>query len=267
MLALAQRAESRSTYAEDSDATDTMAADERIHAEVVRSLAARGRARLSGSFRAAVFGMNDGLVSNLALVLGIGAAGVSSNVILLTGLSGLLAGALSMAAGEYVSVQSQRELVDASSPNPSAHTAIADLDVDANELALVYRARGMRAEEAAIRAAERLAVADPGRQPPLDSLTAPEELGSSWSAAVASFCFFAAGAIIPVLPYLLGVSGVMAVLLAAGLVGLALVVTGGIVGLLSGSAPWLRALRQLAIGWGAATATYLLGMGFGAVVG
>ncbi|WP_434081199.1 VIT1/CCC1 transporter family protein [Sanguibacter sp. Z1732] len=267
VLALAQRAESRSAYAEDDDATDAMAADERIHAEVVRSLAVRGRARMSGSFRAAVFGMNDGLVSNLALVLGIGAAGTSTNVILLAGLSGLLAGALSMAAGEYVSVQSQRELVDASAPSPSAHTVIEHLDVDANELALIYRARGMPEQEAQARAAERLAVADAQRQQPLGAGSAPVELGSALGAAVASFFFFATGAIIPVLPYLFGANGLLAVLLAALLVGVALVVTGATVGLLSGSSPWLRALRQLGIGWGAAAVTYALGLAFGAVIG
>ncbi|GMA23483.1 hypothetical protein GCM10025864_12420 [Luteimicrobium album] len=148
VLALAQRAETRSEYAEDADATPTMAADEQIHAEVVRALAARGRVRLSGSFRAAVFGANDGLVSNLALVLGVGASGVAANVVLLTGLSGLLAGALSMGAGEFVSVRSQRELLEASNPSPEAVHALPHLDVDANELALVYRARGMTVDEA-----------------------------------------------------------------------------------------------------------------------
>src|SRR5690606_28785313 len=119
------------------------AADEQIHEEVIRGLAARGRARLSGTFRAAVFGANDGLVSNLALVMGIGATGVSTPIILATGVAGLLAGALSMAAGEYVSVRSQRELLEASNPNPAADSVVPDLDVDANELALVYRARGL----------------------------------------------------------------------------------------------------------------------------
>lgn len=116
VLALAQRAEARAVYEDERDATPQMVADERIHEEVVRSLAARGRARLSGSFRAAVFGMNDGLVSNLALVLGIGATGVAPGIVLATGIAGLLAGALSMAAGEYVSVRSQRELLEASTP-------------------------------------------------------------------------------------------------------------------------------------------------------
>ena len=118
MLALAQRAEARSTYDADVDATDTMAADERIHGEVVRALAARGRTSLSGSFRAAVFGANDGLVSNLALVLGISASGVSNHTVLVTGAAGVLAGALSMGAGEYVSVRSQQELLQASTPIP-----------------------------------------------------------------------------------------------------------------------------------------------------
>lgn len=266
VLALAQRAESRSAYSDDDDATETMAADERIHAEVVRSLATRGRARMSGSFRAAVFGMNDGLVSNLALVLGIGAAGTSSTVILLTGLAGLLAGALSMAAGEYVSVRSQRELVEASTPSPVAHTALPHLDVDANELALVYRARGMSEAEAEARAAERLADYDPERGNAEPGARAPEELGSPWGASLSSFFLFASGAIIPVLPYLFGMTGLPAVILAAALVGLALVITGAIVGVLSGSSPWLRALRQLAIGWGAAAVTYLLGLAFGASV-
>ncbi len=157
VLALAQRAESRSPYGGDVDATDAMAADERIHEEVVRALAARGRQRLSGTFRAAVFGANDGLVSNLALVLGISAAGVDNRIVLLTGIAGLLAGALSMAAGEYVSVRSQRELLDATTPNPEAGASVRFLDVDANELALVYRARGMTEAKANLQAREVIA--------------------------------------------------------------------------------------------------------------
>lgn len=266
VLALAQRAESRSAYATDDHATAAMAADEQIHSEVVRSLAQRGRARISGTFRAAVFGMNDGLVSNLALVLGIGAAGTSRATILLTGLAGLLAGALSMGAGEYVSVRSQRELLAASAPSPKTHDVLGDLDVDANELALVYRARGMSAEEAASRAEQRLAAAQRGGDPEGHESPDHEEIGSAWGAAISSFCFFASGAVIPVLPYLLGLEGLTAVLVAAALVGLALMVTGAIVGVLSGAPPLLRALRQLAIGWGAAAATYALGLLFGTSV-
>lgn len=267
VLALAQRAESRSAYSDDSDATPAMAADEQIHEEVVRSLAQRGRARISGTFRAAVFGMNDGLVSNLALVLGIGASGASRSTVLLTGLAGLLAGALSMGAGEYVSVRSQRELLAASTPSPKTQDALADLDVDANELALVYRARGMDAADAARRAEDRLAAVRAGAEPERHDAPDHEEIGSAWGAAISSFCFFASGALIPVLPYLFGLSGLTAVLVAAGLVGAALMVTGAIVGILSGAPPLLRALRQLAIGWGAAAVTYALGLLFGTTVG
>ena len=245
--------------------------DERIHGEVVRALAARGRNRLSGSFRAAVFGANDGLVSNLALVLGISASGVSNHTVLVTGAAGLLAGALSMGAGEYVSVRSQRELLQASTPDPQAGAAVPALDVDANKLVLVYRARGMSETEAARRADEVFS-----RQP--SSMTGQfglgatdpaehEAIGTGLRAAVSSFCFFASGALVPVLPYLVGLQGVAALVVAAVLVGIALVGTGVIVGLLSGGPPLRRALRQLLIGYGAAAVTYLLGLLLGTGLG
>ncbi|HEV7957812.1 MAG: rubrerythrin family protein [Microbacteriaceae bacterium] len=265
VLALAQRAESRSPYGTDADATLAMVADERIHEEVVRGLAARGRNRLSGTFRAAVFGANDGLVSNLALVAGITASGAAASTVLLTGFAGLLAGALSMGAGEYVSVRSQRELLEASTPNPSAGNAVADLDVDANELALVYRARGMAPDDAAARAADMLA--DHSLRDAEASGDQHEAIGTGLRAAVSSFFFFASGAVIPVIPFLLGIGNAVALVTAAVLVGIALLVTGAIVGVLSGGPPLARALRQLAIGFGAAGATYLLGVLFGTVIG
>jgi VIT1/CCC1 family predicted Fe2+/Mn2+ transporter len=268
VLALAQRAEARSAYPTDVDATPAMAADERIHLEVVRALATRGRTRLSGTFRAAVFGANDGLVSNLALVLGISATGVANHTVLATGLAGLLAGALSMGAGEYVSVNSQRELLEASTPSPEAGTALPQLDVNANELALVYRARGMSAEDANSRANEVLRNLNPGSAQ-LEGADADrhEAVGTGLRAALSSFWFFASGALIPVLPYLFGLHGTIAVAVAAGLVGIALLATGVIVGLLSGGPPMRRALRQLMIGYGAATVTYLLGLLFGTGAG
>ncbi|WP_314149139.1 VIT1/CCC1 transporter family protein [uncultured Leifsonia sp.] len=270
VLALAQRAEARSPYAADADATPRMAADEQVHEEVVRALAARGRQRLSGTFRAAVFGANDGLVSNLALVLGVSASGVPTHVVLLTGISGLLAGALSMGAGEYVSVRSQRELLEASSPNPATASALPHLDVDANELTLVYRARGMAPEEAQSHAHEVLstlgAYTSPVPAVPSD-VDEHEAVGNGWSAAVSSFCFFASGALIPILPYLFGLTGTLAVIVSAVLVGLVLLGTGAVVGLLSGASPLKRALRQLGIGYGAAAATYILGLIFGATLG
>ncbi len=264
VLALAQRAEGRSPYASDSDATPAMAADERIHEEVVRGLATRGRNRLSGTFRAAVFGANDGLVSNLALVIGISASGVATHVVLLTGVAGLLAGALSMGAGEYVSVRSQRELLEASAPNGQSNGVLPDLDVDANELALVYRARGMSEDEAAQHANE---VLRDNSLAITEEVDEHEAIGTGFGAALSSFCFFASGAVVPIIPYLFGLGGLAAILVAAALVGLALIGTGAIVGVLSGGPPLRRALRQLGIGFGAALVTYLLGLLFGTVAG
>lgn len=268
VLALAQRAEARSPYADDVDATRQMAADEQIHAEVIRGLAARGREQVSGTFRAAVFGANDGLVSNLALVLGVAAGGASNRTVLLTGLAGLLAGALSMGAGEFISVRSQRELLEASTPGVEHLDAYPHLDVDSNELALVYRARGMSAEEARVRAEAQLRLW-PAVQPQGAGTSREEHevVGTGLSAALSSFAFFASGALMPVLPFLVGLSGGPALVAASALVGLSLMLTGATVGMLSGAPPLRRALRQLAVGATAAAITYGLGAAFGATVG
>ncbi|WP_279791493.1 VIT1/CCC1 transporter family protein [Rothia dentocariosa] len=273
ILAMAQRAESRSPYAEDPDATEEMAADEAIHEEIIRALATSGREKLSGNFRAAVFGANDGLVSNLALTIGITASGASSSMVLLSGVAGLLAGALSMAAGEFVSVRSQRELLDASQPTQVTLRVAGDLDIDANELELIYQARGMDEEAAHHRALERFGYLDCDCDPSL-SHRANEEgeeenvaLGTDIGAAAASFSFFASGALVPILPYILGLSGIWAMLLSLLFVTMALGFTGGIVGLLSGSSPMRRGLRQILIGLGAAGITYLLGLAFGTTLG
>ncbi len=272
VLALAQNAEGRSPYDQDPHATAAMAADEKVHEEVVRGLAARGRRRLSGGFRAAVFGANDGLVSNLALVMGIGATGVGAHFVLFSGIAGLLAGALSMGAGEYVSVRSQRELLEATEPAELDAGVLPDLDLDANELALVYRSRGMDAEDALTRARRMLhrsrtsgaAAAESG---PVAVPDAHEVIGGAWRAALFSFGFFASGAIIPVLPWIFGLSGSVAILIALILVGAALMGTGAMVGLLSGAPPLRRALRQLLIGFGAAAVTYALGLLFEVTLG
>ena len=279
ILAMAQRAEQRSARDVDDDVPAHMQADEQIHAEVIRSLAAKSRETLAGTFRAAVFGANDGLVSNLALVLGVAASGMEPHVVLLTGVSGLLAGALSMGAGEWVSVRSQRELLDASIPDPDAHQAVTDLDVDANELALVFRARGESEEEAERHAKQvfaRLAKPATGESGAIalraalggtpESDGAGDQVGTPTKAALSSFCFFATGAFFPLIPYILGLTGVAAIAVAAAIVGVALLFTGGVVGILSGQAPTPRALRQLVVGYGAAGVTYLLGLLFGTSV-
>ncbi|MFT4156646.1 MAG: VIT1/CCC1 family protein [Microbacterium sp.] len=269
VLALAQSAEARSPYDTESWATPAMRADEKVHYEVVRGLAARGRRRLSGSFRAAVFGANDGLVSNLALVLGIGATGVSGTFVLFSGIAGLLAGALSMGAGEFVSVRSQRELLAATEANDDAAASAGDLDIDENELALVYRARGMSESESLQRARRIVAAARAGVEHTATGpirTTPPNEheiVGGDWTAAISSFLLFASGAIVPVLPWIFGLRGTAAVVVALILVGIALMSTGAMVGILSGGPPLRRALRQLAIGFGAAAVTYGLGLLFG----
>nr|WP_260619931.1 VIT1/CCC1 transporter family protein [Corynebacterium anserum] len=276
VLAMMQTAETRNDYVKDTDATEQMIADEAIHAEVVRGLAARGRAKMSGDFRAAIFGANDGLVSNLALVLGMVGTGVNAAVVLVTGLTGLLAGALSMAAGEYVSVSSQKELLDANTPAPEATESLPKLDMEENELELVYRARGMSVEDAkakAQRVFEQMMLTgdllDGSDSAGVDDVAADatELGGSGLSAAISSFLCFGVGALIPVMPYIFGMEGMAAAVTACVLVGIVLLMTGAIVGVLSGVSPAKRAGRQLLIGYGAAAVTYVLGMAFGVSVG
>ena len=306
-LALMQSAESRSPYLADEDASDQLAMDEKVHAEVVRGLATRSRERMSGTFRAAVFGVNDGLVSNLALVLGVLGSGVGSTVVLITGVSGLLAGALSMAAGEFISVKSQNELLGASTPQTSSSAMAANVDVEANELALVFRARGMSETEAQYKAdqlfarishsaesyaesfgggghslensspenpgLENSSAENPSTEVRGGEATEDEEFaeahtpGGAWEAAISSFCFFAGGALLPILPFIFGASTTLGAVIAVVLVSLALLITGAVTGILSGKPLAWRGLRQLLIGLGAAGITYLLGLAFGGVVG
>lgn len=220
----------------------------------------------SNWLRAAVLGANDGILSTSSLVLGVAASGASRSAIVTAGIAGLVAGAGSMAAGEYVSVSSQRELLSASAPDEAARESIPRLDVDANELALVYRARGMSAEEARHRADTVLRRSRTGPLPELPGVADPEVVGTGLGAAASSFVFFAAGAALPVLPFLAGMAGGAAVAVAGAVTGAALLAVGAVVGVLSGAPPLRRALRQLAIGAGAAAATYLLGLLFGATV-
>lgn len=278
-LALVQRSEQRSDYATDADATGQMAADEEIHSEVIRSVATASRNKIAGNFRAAIFGVNDGLVSNLALILGVAGAGMGSGWVMTTGFAGLLAGSLSMAAGEWISVSSARELLDASTPKPLSPSEVKQLDVNENELALLFRTRGEDPEAAQAHARavfESVAPADVDTGTiALDLMSTTggegqdqiaENIGHPLQVAMASFVFFALGAFIPLIPYLFGMAGVGAMLVALGIVGFALLITGGLVGIMSGRTPWIGALRQVAIGFAAAGATFLLGKLFGTAV-
>lgn len=220
-----------------------------------------------GNLRAAVFGVNDGLISNASLILGVAGAGVVPSVILLSGVAGLLAGAFSMAAGEYVSVRSQREFYE-------YQIALEREELDqypreeAAELALIYQAKGVGKEEAR-RMADTLLL-DPDRA--LDTLAReelglnPDELGSPWGAAIASFLAFSLGAFIPLLPFLLlsGTTALGGTLLATGI---SLFGVGAAISLFTGKRALAGGLRMLAIGSAAGGATWLIGRALGVALG
>lgn len=170
-------------------------------------------------------------------------------------------------------MKSQAELLDASTPDPEAKELLPKLDVDQNELALVYRARGMSAEEAEIHANNVFWSMMTGHQHHLDhhfenglDAEAEDDGSGAWSAAIASFICFATGAFIPIIPFIFGASPTTGAVVALILVSISLMITGGITGLLSGKKPGKRALRQLLIGLGAAGVTYALGALFGVVI-
>jgi VIT1/CCC1 family predicted Fe2+/Mn2+ transporter len=218
------------------------------------------RAGQSGTLRAIIFGVSDGLVSNLSLVMGVaGAAATQPRFILLAGIAGLLAGAFSMAAGEYISMQSQRELYERQIALERAELEAMPEEEEA-ELAAVYRSKGFTQEEAA-QVAHRI-FGDP--EAALDTLIReelgldPDQLGSPWGAAAGSFIAFAIGAVVPVLPYFLGGGdGILAASLGVSLV--ALFAVGAGVSLLTGRSMLFSGARQVAIGAAAAAVTYLVG--------
>jgi VIT1/CCC1 family predicted Fe2+/Mn2+ transporter len=216
-----------------------------------------------GWLRPAVFGAMDGLVTNVSLIAGVGGAGASAHTIVLTGLAGLAAGAGSMAAGEYVSVSSQNELIQAEvnkerlelEHHPRAEQA---------ELAGMLRARGVSAATAKQAAAEISAYPDQALAVhALEELGVdPGELPSPVVAAGASLASFALGAVIPLFPYLIGLN-LLAVTL--GLAAVAAVAGGGIVARLTTRPFWRGAVRQLLLGAAAVAITYLIGMAVGQV--
>ena len=217
-----------------------------------------------GTLRAAVFGVNDGLVSNTSLILGVAGATESSAVILTTGVAGLLAGAFSMAAGEYVSVRSQRELYEHQIGEERAELERYP-EEEAEELALIYHARGVPMDEA--RAMTRKMLLD--KEQTLAALAReelglnPDDLGSPWGAAGSSFVSFALGAVIPLVPFLL-VAGEARIAAAAALSSLALFGVGATSSLFSGRSAWLGGLRMLGIGAAAGAATFGIGRLVGA---
>jgi len=220
----------------------------------------------SGTLRAGVFGVNDGLVSNTCLVMGVAGAGTSPSVILLTGVAGLLAGAFSMGAGEFISMLSQREMFEHQIGQEKDELARYPKE-EAEELALIYAARGIPLKEARHMAGH--LIANPEKA--LDALTReelglnPDELGSPVGAAVSSFLTFSVGASLPLIPYLFGLSQ-HGVLIASIVSGTALFCVGAALSLFSGRSAFLGGARMLAIGAAAAAATYFIGSLFDATV-
>lgn len=248
-----------SRYDAEPAAPAHMVVDERVHARIVGGLFPPWRTRTSGSLRAAVFGVNDGLVSNLALVMGVAGGQASDEVIVLAGLAGLLGGALSMGAGEYISVTSQRELFAGEVELDAAQLARLP-ERGENELALLLRARGVAPEEAASLARDLLADGDmAARVLARERLGLdPTTLGSPWGAAASNFGAFAVGATVPLLPFVIG-SGTAALVVAVAAAAAALFAVGAAISVLT-ARPMLRAgARQLAVGALAAMVTYLLG--------
>jgi VIT1/CCC1 family predicted Fe2+/Mn2+ transporter len=225
------------------------------------------RAGQTGTLRATIFGVNDGLVSNLALVMGVAGAAADPHFILLAGIAGLLAGAFSMAAGEWISMQSQRELFERQIALERAELA-AIPDEEEIELAMIYRRKGFTEDESA--AIARRLMSDPNAA--LDTLVReelgldPDQLGSPWGAATGSFLAFAGGAVLPVLPYLiLRESTAFWIALVLSLA--ALFVVGAAVSLLTGRSALLSGVRQSLIGGAAAAVTYAVGALVGVSVG
>jgi VIT1/CCC1 family predicted Fe2+/Mn2+ transporter len=215
-----------------------------------------------GWLRPATFGVMDGLVSNFALVAGVVGGGASGKVVIMTGLAGLVAGACSMASGEFTSVSSQTELMQAEIEVERRELQVNPED-ELRELALMYEAKGLRPELAAEVARE--LTADPAVA--LDVHVReelgvdPNDLPSPWVAAGSSFAAFALGALIPLLPFLFGAASVLPALLLS-VVGL--VVTGGIVARITARPFWYGGGRQLLLGGLSAAVTYAIGLLVGA---
>ena len=285
-------------YDDEPEAPPQMSVDEREHAETFRRLRERGpatgeversiigaggdrefgetwhRVDTSGSVRAAIFGISDGLVSNTALVMGFAGTGTDNGVVLFAGVAGLLAGAFSMAAGEYVSVASQRDLFQ-HELEKEAEELREKPEEERKELELIYRAKGM--DRATAKAAADAIFQDP--QMALDTLAReelglnPDELGNPYKVALSSFLAFAIGAFVVVLPYLLAVvwpdtfGSTIPLIAAIVLSAVAMLIVGGLVGRLSGRGVARGALRQFTVGALAAGVTYIIGRIIGDLTG
>jgi VIT1/CCC1 family predicted Fe2+/Mn2+ transporter len=271
----------RNKYANQPDAAH-LSAEEQHHADIVQAVvdetrngASNGESkgaqianaeswhkgvRSGNDLRAAVLGANDGLVSNFCLIMGVAGAGTGNKAILLTGFAGLIAGACSMALGEWLSVTNARELARTQIAKEADEIEHAP-DAERHELALIYQAKGIEAGEARRIAAQIMRDKDKA----LDTLTReelgidPAELGGNpWSAAGVSFCLFSLGAIFPVLPFLWA-HGLQAILQCVALSGVGLAAVGVFTSLFNGRGAAFSAFRQIVIGLIAAAFTFGVG--------
>lgn len=255
---------------------EAMQAQERSHARLLRQISRtttgglegaalaqiEGRHRSAGgnALRAAVLGANDGLVSNLSLVMGVAGAELAGQTVLITGLAGLLAGAISMALGEWLSVQSSRELYE-KQIRTEAEEIEAAPEEEAEELALIYQARGLE-EGAARQLAEQIMQ---NQASALETL-AREELGidpgelggSAWEAAITSFVLFALGAIVPVIAFFF-FDGTPAIMVSIALSIVGLFIIGAAITLFTGRSIWFSGTRQVLFGLAAAAITFTIG--------
>jgi VIT1/CCC1 family predicted Fe2+/Mn2+ transporter len=221
-----------------------------------------------GKLRAAVFGASDGLVSNASLVMGVAAAGSDLHSVQIAGAAGMIAGALSMAAGEYVSVRSQREFYEHQMDLERQELAEYP-EAEAEELALIYHARGIDMDEA--RRISAVLLSRPEQA--LDVLAReelglnPDDLGSPFGAAGSSFIAFAFGACLPLIPYFVGANGTVAIYASAGVTAFALFAVGIALSLFTGKGALRGGLRMVLIGGGAGVAAWAVGKVLGASLG
>ena len=272
------------SYSQQPDAPREMVADEKSHAFLIGQIVStmrggfeggtlailEGRHRAGGgnALRAAVLGANDGLVSNLSLVMGVAGAALSGRSILITGIAGLLAGSCSMALGEWLSVQSSRELyahqIKIETGEIESHP-----QEEAEELALIYEARGLKPDQARTLAGQIMtspeyAIQTLARE---ELGVNPDELGgSAWEAAFASFGLFALGAIIPVSPFIFS-SGSTAVLISVGLSMVALFILGAVISMFTGRSALYSGLRMVIFSLLAAAITFGIGRLIGSSLG
>ncbi|TCC40038.1 hypothetical protein E0H75_38870 [Kribbella capetownensis] len=214
-----------------------------------------------GWLRPATFGVMDGLVSNFALVAGVVGGGATGKIVIMTGLAGLVAGACSMASGEFTSVSSQTELMKAEIEVERRELRIHP-EEEERELAMMYEAKGLRPELAAQVARELTVNADVALEVHVREELGvdPNDLPSPWVAAGSSFAAFALGALVPLIPFIFGAGSVLPALLLSAI---GLVVTGGIVGKITARPFWYGGGRQLLLGGLSAAVTFAIGLAVG----